>query len=368
MAVVVVVHLTAGSGVGFLPLISLGPAFAGLVGGWRRTAWIGGLALALTLGLGLYNDLLSHRRGATALVSVGGVTVAGLVAAVMRQRREAELANVRSIAEVAQRVLLRPVPLSAGPLRVAVSYTSAVADARIGGDLYEVVATPYGVRTIVGDVQGKGLEAVETAAVILGAFREAAYDEPVLTAVGERLEQALYRHVRTTEKFVTAVLAESGPERSMTLLNYGHPAPLVVRGDGSATFLPPPERALPLGLALHGAKGPVPHTVDFAPGDQVLFYTDGVSEARDARGDFYPLGQRAALLRAANPQAAVEALRQNLVAHAAGPPHDDAAMLLLRYREDEPATGDDPESDAHPAADTDPTTESAPVGRVGGGG
>ncbi len=343
MVVVAVVDLTAGAGVGFLPLMSLGPAFAGLVGGWRRTAWIGSLALALTVGLGIYDDLLAHRRGITALVSVAGVTVAGLVAAVMRQQREEELASVRSIAEVAQRVLLRPVPLAAGSLRVAVSYTSAVADARIGGDLYEVVATPYGVRTIVGDVQGKGLEAVETAAVVLGAFREAAYDEPTLTAVGERLEHALERHL-TAEKFVTAVLAESGPgpdpgcgsEPSMTLLNYGHPAPLVVRRDGTAAFLAPPERALPLGLALQGTKGPHPHTVDFAAGDQMLFYTDGVSEARDAEDRFYPLEQRAPLLRAPDPEAAVEALRQDLVAHTQGPPHDDAAMLLVRYRSDEP--------------------------------
>ena len=103
------------------------------------------------------------------------MTAAGVVAAVVRRRQEPELASVRSIAEVAQRVLLRPVPRSAGPLRVAVSYTSAVAEARIGGDLYEVVPSRR-VRVIVGDVQGKGLEAVETAAVVLGEFRAAAAD------------------------------------------------------------------------------------------------------------------------------------------------------------------------------------------------
>ncbi|MFE6775652.1 PP2C family protein-serine/threonine phosphatase [Streptomyces sp. NPDC057702] len=335
MTVVAVVDVTAGASVRYLPLISLGPAFAGLVGGWQRTAWIGALALALTTGLGVYDDLLAHRRGITALITVAGVTVAGLFAAVMRQRREEELASMRSIAEVAQRVLLRPVPFAAGPLRVAVSYTSAMAEARIGGDLYEVVATPYGVRTIVGDVQGKGLEAVETAAVVLGAFREAAYDEPALTGVGDRLEHALDRHL-TAEKFVTAVLAETGPDLSMTLLNYGHPAPLLVRRDGTSTYLPPPERSLPLGLALQGMKGPRPHTVDFVPGDQMLFYTDGVSEARDADDRFYPLHQRAALLLEPDPEAAVAALRRDLVTHTAGPPHDDAAMLLVRYRTDTP--------------------------------
>ncbi|MGH3325723.1 MAG: hypothetical protein ACRDOV_15050, partial [Streptomyces sp.] len=176
MGCVVIVDVAAGPGIGFLPMMALGPAFAGLIGNVRRSALIGALALALSLMLSFYNDQLGERRGYTTLFSVAGVVVAGVAATALRERREAELASVRSIAEAAQRVLLRPVPRSAGPLRAAVSYTSAMADARIGGDLYEVVTSPFGVRIIVGDVQGKGLEAVETAAVVLGAFREAAHD------------------------------------------------------------------------------------------------------------------------------------------------------------------------------------------------
>uniref|UniRef100_J2K7G5 PPM-type phosphatase domain-containing protein n=1 Tax=Streptomyces auratus AGR0001 TaxID=1160718 RepID=J2K7G5_9ACTN len=333
MAVVGAVDLTAGPGVGFLPLVSLGPAFAGLVGGWRRTAVVGLTACVLCVSLGVYNGLFESRRGLTALLSVAGVTAAGVVAAVMRQRREAELASVRSIAEVAQRVLLRPVPRSAGPLRIAVSYTSAVAEARIGGDLYEVVTSPAGVRIIVGDVQGKGLEAVESAAVVLGAFREAAHDEPDLPAVGERVERALNRHL-AGERFVTAVLAEIGDGPQATLLNFGHPAPLVVRPAGAVAFAAPPDRALPLGLTLQGAGAPAPYEVPFAPGDQMLFYTDGVTEARDAAGRFYPLDERAALLKDPDPEAALRSVREDLVDHAEGPLHDDAAMLLVRHREE----------------------------------
>ncbi|MFD7917829.1 PP2C family protein-serine/threonine phosphatase [Streptomyces sp. NPDC059740] len=331
MAVVCGVDLAAGPSLGFLPLVSLGPAFAGLAGGWRRTASIGGAALLVCLGLSLYDDLFDGRRGLVALLSVVGVTAAGLVAAVTRTRREAELADVLAIAEAAQRVLLRPVPLVAGPLRVAVSYTSAVAKARIGGDLYEVVASPQGVRAIVGDVQGKGLEAVETAAVVLGAFREAAHEAPDLVALGARLERALERHL-PGEKFVTAVLAELAGDGRMTLLDYGHPAPLVVRADGTADFAVPPERALPLGLTSYGQDGPLPYEVPFAVGDQMLLYTDGVSEARDAEGTFYPLLPRASLLEEADIERALAAVRQDLVAHVGGPLHDDAAMLLVRYK------------------------------------
>ncbi|MEV2268851.1 hypothetical protein [Nonomuraea africana] len=227
MVVVGSIDLLSGPEIGFLPLVALGPAFASLAGGVRRTATIGLVALLLCVLLASYNNVLGSRRSFTSLASVIGVTAAGMVAAAGRQRREKELADVRSIAEVAQRVLLRPVPRRAGHLRAAVSYTSAVAEARIGGDLYEVVTAPGGARVIVGDVQGKGLEAVETAAVVLGAFREAA----------------------------------------------------------------------------HG----------------------------DRRGEFYPLADRVSLLRADDPEAALEALRLDLVAHVDGPLHDDAAMLLLRH-------------------------------------
>ncbi|MEZ3179541.1 serine/threonine-protein phosphatase [Streptomyces pimonensis] len=330
MSVVAVADVTAGPGVGFLPLVSLGPAFASLVGGWRRTVLIGVVALVLCVGLGLYNDLFDGRRGFTALASVAGVTGVGVVASVMRARREAELASVRSIAEAAQRVLLRPVPRTAGPLQVAVSYTSAVAEARIGGDLYEVVASPYGVRVIVGDVQGKGLAAVETAAVVLGAFREAAHDEPDLVGLGERLERSVSREVEG-EKFVTAVLAEIGSAGEAVMLSFGHPAPMVVRADGTVSFPEPASYALPLGLGAYEEEGPEPYRVDFTADDQMLLHTDGVTETRDSSGAFYPLAERAHLLKDPDAGRALEAVREDLLRHADGPLHDDAAMLLLRY-------------------------------------
>lgn len=369
MALVAVVDGVEGASVGLLPLIALGPAFAGLVGTWVRTVVIGALAVTIVTVLGIVDGLFSERRGFAAVVAVAGVTVAGVVAAVTRLRREAELASVRSIAEVAQRVLLRPVPRRAGHLRAAVSYTSAVAEARIGGDLYEVVASPAGVRVIIGDVQGKGLEAVETAAVVLGAFREAAHDEKTLEGVGERVQRAAERTV-SGEKFVTALIAEISPENGTTLLNFGHPPPMVVSPDGTVVFPEPPAYSLPLGLGADGAERAAPFTVSFRPGDQLLLYTDGVTEARSADGAFYPLGQRAGILSAHDPQAALEALRADLIQHSRGPLHDDAAMLLLRYRDRASAPADgvggahvytpDQDAAARIAAAEDTAEEAAP--------
>ncbi len=76
---------------------------------------------------------------------------------------------------------------------------------------------------------------METAARILGTFREAAYDEQDLAGLGERLERSVAREPEE-EKFVTAILAEIGYDHQVVLLNYGHPAPLLVHGDGTADF------------------------------------------------------------------------------------------------------------------------------------
>jgi serine phosphatase RsbU (regulator of sigma subunit) len=295
-----------------------------------------------------------------------------MLASRIREHGQRELADMRMVAEAAQRVLLRPVPRRVGPVHAAVCYISAAARARIGGDLYEIVAMPRGVRLIVGDVQGKGLDAVETAAVVLGAFREAAHDEPDLTGVARRLETALGRNL-TGEQFVTAVLAEvrdcdadgcaagraagraedgaegratdgatdgaahSGDESSaagrIALLNCGHPAPLVVRADGGIEFADPPDVAPPLGMAALADAPPVMYEIPFAPGDQMLLYTDGVVEARDGRGEFYPLAERAHLIQGADPEDALDKLQADLTRHVGAPITDDAAMLLLRRRD-----------------------------------
>ncbi|MEU4833442.1 PP2C family protein-serine/threonine phosphatase [Streptosporangium sp. NPDC023615] len=328
MAAVVLIDLMAGPSLGFLPLLTLGPTFASVSGSVRRTALVGVLALALCVPLAFYNRLLLTTQNNLTIVTIIAITAASMLAGHLRIGRERELANVRLVAEAAQRVLLRPVPRKAGDLQVALSYTSAAAEARIGGDLYEVATTPYGVRLLIGDVQGKGLEAVETAAWVLGAFREAVYDEADLHRVAERLEASLDRHLGG-ERFVTAILAEVADDE-IALLNRGHPPPLFVGRDGRSRLLEPHEEGVPLGLASLGPPLPGPRRFPFGEGDQILFYTDGVIEARDQAGVFYPLTERAHLLAVADPQSALDALRSDLLDHLGGPLLDDAAMLLIR--------------------------------------
>lgn len=331
MGVFGVSDLLAGPDLRFRPLLALGPAFAALWCGMRRTALVGAAALVLNVLLSSYHHALGGRQNTLMLAMMAGITVASVFASSGRQKRERVLADVRSVAEVAQQVLLRPVPRRVGPVHIAVSYTSATAEARIGGDLYEVVSTRSGVRVIVGDVQGKGLAAVETAAAVLGAFREAAYDEPELSGVVARIENALRRQL-SGEKFVTAVLAEFDDGGTVTLLNCGHPSPLVLSRGGVGEFAEPDDVAPPLGLTELVDPRPVPYTVEFAPGDRILFYTDGVVEARDGEGRFYPLADRCGLLKATDLEHALEELRGDVLRHVGGRITDDAAMLLVGRR------------------------------------
>jgi serine phosphatase RsbU (regulator of sigma subunit) len=328
MAAVVIEDIVAGPSQGFLPVLSLGPALASVSRRAVHTGLIGVLALVLGALLSIHDGLALSRRGVIIFVTIFGVTVAGVVASAARQRRERELAEVRAVAEVAQQVLLRPVPREAPPLEIAVRYISASAAARIGGDLYEVVSTPHGVRFILGDVQGKGLPAVRTAAVVLGAFREAAYDAPGLADIAARIELSLL-HQAAEEEFVTVVMAQVAACRPVIeILNCGHPPPLFVRGAAGA-LVEPPEPGLPLGLTGLAESVRETMSVPFAMGDRMLFYTDGVSEARDKAGNFYSVSESVSLLTNADPGTGLDRLRDDVMRHVGHALEDDAATLLV---------------------------------------
>jgi serine phosphatase RsbU (regulator of sigma subunit) len=332
LGIVVAVDLRVGVSEGFLPVLSLGPALASVSRRAIPTALIGVLALGLGVLLAYHEGILDMRRGTIGLVTIFGVTVACVFASASRERKERELADVRAVAEMAQQVLLRPVAGHVDPLDIAVRYISASAAARIGGDLYEVITGPGFVRFILGDVQGKGLPAVRTASVVLGAFREAAYEAADLTAIAERIELSL-RHQAATEDFVTAVLgqvAENG--NVIEILDCGHPPPMLIR-DGIVVPVEDPDPGLPLGLSwLASAANATRRTmsVPVRDGDQILFYTDGISEARDKTGTFYPLQERLGSL-AGGPDTALDLLSADIAKYVGHKLDDDAAMLLIRH-------------------------------------
>jgi serine phosphatase RsbU (regulator of sigma subunit) len=346
MGVVSAVDLLAGPQVELLPLLSLGPALAPVFLGPVRTGLTGLVAIGLSVLIPFVEGQLRLGPSLIRYEAIIGVTAAGMVASVVRQRRERELTDERAVADVMRRVFLREVPAEAGQLRLGVRYTAANAAARIGGDLYDVVTTTSAVRLIVGDVQGKGLGAVHAAAVVLGAFRESAYDAGSLAEIAGRLELSLARQA-PEGKFVTAVLAEIAKDgQEAAILNCGHPAPLLLHGTG-ASFAEPPEADPPLGLAELISVRRKQYNVPFGPGDQLLLYTDGVSEARDERGDFYPLQERGALLAGQDPAPALEQLFGDILRHVGHELSDDClALVVCRSAARSPGAGPpaDPEA------------------------
>ncbi|MCP3817459.1 serine/threonine-protein phosphatase [Streptomyces sp. A3M-1-3] len=308
------------------------PPVAAFAYGAVGTALFGGVTLILLA----VPAIEVGRAGSGDLVTVAFVALLSVVIAWVRQHRDAQLVSVRTMAEAAQLAVLPPLPEQVGPVRCAGLYRAAQRGTLVGGDLYDVREGPYGVRALVGDVQGHGLAAVGTVAALLGAFREAVLDDPGLGAVAARLDRRLVADsagVEHAELFATAVLLEFPPDAPVVrIVSCGHPAPLLLRGASATELDAEPGAPLGLGLAgLAGPAGPRVASVRLEPGDRVLVHTDGVTEARDAAGAFYPLEERLPVLSAefeTDPAALATALWRDL-SRFAGAVADDVALLVL---------------------------------------
>ncbi|MEG3630691.1 PP2C family protein-serine/threonine phosphatase [Streptomyces poriticola] len=319
------------------PLYTAAPLTAAPICSRRGTVLTGAVTVAVVIMLQLSLGA-AHRNGSlTELVTIATVAaLAVLVNAYVRRTGE-RLASAREIAEAAQRAVL-PVPAErVGGFEIAARYEAAQADAYIGGDLYAVQDTPHGVRLVVGDVRGKGMGAVAAVAVVIGAFREAAEQEATLEAVAQRLERALAREgtrragMDDSEGFTTAVLAElPHGDGVVRLLNRGHPPPLLLRSDGTLRTLAAGEAALPLGMGELGAWPDRAHESAFPGGATLLLHTDGLSEARDARGEFYDPGERLAGRVFRRPGELLDALADDVRRHSGGGTTDDMALLAVR--------------------------------------
>ncbi|MGW0737275.1 PP2C family protein-serine/threonine phosphatase [Streptomyces sp. NPDC002851] len=329
------------------PLFSAAPLIAAPFFGLAATVLTGVAATVSVLGLQLYYDTMGRPQELTELVNVVTVAALAVLINVVVRHRGAKLASARYIAEAAQRAVLPEPAERIGGLEVAARYEAAQADTFVGGDLYAVQDTPHGVRLIVGDVRGKGLGAVEAVAVVIGAFREAAEQEATLEAVAQRLERALAREgvrrggLDDFEGFTTAVLAEIPHDlEAVRLINRGHPEPLLLCADGAVRVLTPGEPALPLGMVDLGAWPDRADQAVLPGGGTLLFYTDGLSEARDEAGMFYDPAVRLEGRLFSGPAALLETLAEEVREHSGGGMTDDMALLAVT-RPTWPGSGQD---------------------------
>jgi hypothetical protein len=293
----------------------LAPAPTGLLAGWSVLL---GLGLAFS-GAGPVGHLAS-RLTVLVLLAAFAVVNSGLRSAAQRR-----LSQIRAVARVAQSALLREIPRDVAAARLAYRYLSASADAQVGGDLLEVVADAPNPRWVVGDTRGKGLPAVRLASVAATSFRDACAQPGLALAEVARAVDLSVKRAAGEEDFVTAVFAELDPHGWVQLVICGHPPPLRLKADGGLEALAPAVFATPLGLHpdLHLS------TFSVRPGDRLLFFTDGLLEARDRAGQFFRLDEHIQSLARPELQEAVDDLIGRLRSHTRNHLSDDVAVLLV---------------------------------------
>ncbi|SEF44624.1 Stage II sporulation protein E (SpoIIE) [Thermomonospora echinospora] len=316
-----------------LLLIFLPPYISGR-GTVRQTAatavWAGLLVVISVIADPLSNPV----TGATVCLLSLALGAWSVVSCRRRIAGEERILRLRSAAATLQRQILRPLPLRTDQLVVDGMYEPAEEDSMVGGDVYEVIASPYGSRVLIADVQGKGLRAIGMALTVLGAFREAAYWQPDLLDVVDALESAVVRQnafakeIGERERFVTALVLgfDDGPRACA--VNCGHVPPYIL--DQRTGTVLRHEAGVPLGL---GALVPESRTVewfDFPAGATLLLCTDGITEARDSSGAFYPLADRLGACHGTSPSEVVSFLRTELRRYTRERFRDDIAVLTLR--------------------------------------
>ena len=219
LAIVSVVEVADGKMANYLGLLAAAPFLAAAFATWRVVLVVGVAATVIGAVFAAIGPSSTF-----SIVNVCGIVLAtGIASAVgaVRQRQAERIAELSRLASIAQQAVLRPLGPQVGTLAVAGRYISASVAADIGGDLYEALDTPYGVRMIIGDVRGKGLDAVRLASIVLGSYRHVAYERADLRAIVADLDRAVARNLGD-EDFVTAALVE---ERggTLTIVNCGDP-------------------------------------------------------------------------------------------------------------------------------------------------
>ncbi|WP_033339286.1 SpoIIE family protein phosphatase [Catenuloplanes japonicus] len=237
----------------------------------------------------------------------------------------------RRVARTLQQSLLPPVLPVVPGIGLAAEYVPTGSDTEVGGDFYDVTPLPDGRwLVVVGDVSGKGVQAAAVTGLVRDVIRVLARDGKPLPEVLARLNDTLVE--RGGGRYCTLALAAVGKngdgKLDTTLYLAGHDRPVLIGADGRATFVGTGGTA----LGLIDAIASPATDLRIAPGDALVFYTDGVTERRRGRELFGPERLRAAAGPLAGYSADVVAarLKTTAIGFSIDPPRDDIAILVLR--------------------------------------
>jgi serine phosphatase RsbU (regulator of sigma subunit) len=221
-------------------------------------------------------------------------------------------------------------PLTFGTDRIVISGDLAPAY-DVGGDSFDYGVDASAARIAVFDAMGHGLEAGMLASVAVAAYRNCRRRQMKLDETAAALDELISSRFGS-ERFVTAVLAELELESGcFRWIRAGHPAPLLLRGSKVVKTLWG-DTGLPLGLGDPGRET----EESLEPGDQLVFFTDGVTEARSPDGTFFGSERLADLLSRASaggnpPPETLRRLVHSILDHQAGDLQDDATAVLVEW-------------------------------------
>jgi hypothetical protein len=202
----------------------------------------------------------------------------------------------------------------------------------VGGDAFDYSVDDDIARIAVFDAVGHGLAAALTAAVALSATRTSRVQGQGLYATARAADLAVAEHFPEI-RFATAVLADLDLKTGVVrYLNAGHPPPVLLRA-GKVVATLDAGRRMPLGL-----DDPTIEIAETAlePGDRLLFYTDGFTEARDRNGDQFGLSrlvdfaERHSAAGLPAPET-VRRLARTLLDHQHGASADDATLVMVSW-------------------------------------
>jgi len=254
---------------------------------WTRDGWIvlagaslfAAVAVVENVRAGLLGRVDPEPFAMLILVTCLGYVVVSRV--FQTERRVAAVGRELETARQIQRSILPKRPPAVAGLSIAAHYHSMT---EVAGDFYDFVVTPSGqLGVLVADVSGHGVPAAIVASMvkIALAVQEGEITDPGLVLT--RMNRALCGRFELA--YVTATFALIDPAaRTLTYAAAGHPSPLLVRAMGGVESLD--ERGMVLGF-LPDASYASATVRDLAPGDRLVFYTDGITEASRSDGEFF---------------------------------------------------------------------------------
>jgi anti-sigma regulatory factor (Ser/Thr protein kinase) len=230
------------------------------------------------------------------------------------------------IAETLQRSLLPQALPEVPGVTLGARYLPAAAESEVGGDWYDAIALPGGrILVAMGDVSGKGLAAASTLGALRNAIRAYALDGHGPAAIAERVNHFVLAE-QSHDHMATLVLATFDPvSGQLSWVNAGHPPPLTIDPDATATFLEG-GRSVPLGVLPFPAYRE--ESAVIASGGAVVLYTDGLIERR---GEHLEAGMALIAQAAVAGELDADALCDRMLAAAvpSGATSDDVALLVL---------------------------------------